>query len=120
MPLEKLEEGLRETRTAWVNIARGFEDLFPWAEILDCVVCLSLQLFPLIYPHANLELPSPLTTILLESSPPQLPISNPPNDLHECFFFNSLVVGLPYSSIFWQFWLFFIFKLFVVLLLAVQ
>ena len=32
----------------------------------------------------------------------------------ECFFFNSLVVGLPYSLIFWQFWLFFAFK-FVVL-----
>ena len=31
--------------------------------------------------------------------------------LDECFFFISLVVGLPYSSIFCQFWLFFVFKL---------
>ena len=38
----------------------------------------------------------------------------------EWFFFNSLVVGLPYSSIFWQFWLFFVFKFVVVLLLVVQ
>ena len=29
----------------------------------------------------------------------------------ECFFFISLVVGLPYSSIFCRFWLFFVFKL---------
>ena len=34
-----------------------------------------------------------------------LPVSTPPTILNEYFFFNSLVVGLPYSSIFWQFWL---------------
>ena len=43
------------------------------------------------------------------STLPQLPISTPPTSMNECFFFNSLVVGLPYSSIFWQFWLFFCF-----------
>ena len=37
-----------------------------------------------------------------------------------CFFFNSLVVRLPGSSIFWQFWLFFVLKFVVVLLLVVQ
>ena len=42
-----------------------------------------------------------------ESSPPGLPISAPPTSLGECFFFNSLVVGYPYSSIYWQFWVFF-------------
>ena len=26
--------------------------------------------------------------------------------LGECFFFKSLVVGLPYSLVFWKFWLF--------------
>ena len=38
----------------------------------------------------------------LRASPlyPQLPISAPPPCLDECFFFNSLVVGLPYSLIF--------------------
>ena len=41
----------------------------------------------------------------------QLPISAPPTSLDECFFFNSLVVGLPYSLIFCQFLLFFVFKL---------
>ena len=40
-----------------------------------------------------------------------LPVSTPPNGLDECFFFISLVVRLPYSSIFYQFWLFFVFKL---------
>ena len=53
------------------------------------------------------------------SFPPQLLISTPPTSLDECFFFNFLVVGLPYSSIFWQFWLFFIFKLVAILLLVV-
>ena len=48
-----------------------------------------------------------------------LPISAPPTSLDECFFFNSLVVRLPYSSIFWQFWLFCVSK-FLVLLLVVQ
>ena len=46
-------------------------------------------------------------------SPPLLSI--PPISLDECFFFNSLVVRLPYSSIFCQFWLFFVFKFVVVL-----
>ena len=54
-----------------------------------------------------------------ESSLPQLPISTPPTSLDECFFFNSLVVRLPCSSIFCQFWLFFVFKFVVVLLLVV-
>ena len=49
-----------------------------------------------------------------------LPISAPPTNLDECFFFNSLVVQFPYSLIFWQFWLVFVFKLFVILLLVVQ
>ena len=49
----------------------------------------------------------------------QLPVPTPPTSLDECFF-NSLVVGLPYSLIFWQFWLFFVFKFVVVFLLVVQ
>ena len=36
-----------------------------------------------------------------ESSLPQLPVSTLPTSLDECFFFNYLVVRLPYSSIFW-------------------
>ena len=46
-----------------------------------------------------------------ESSLLPLPISDPPTSLDEYFFFVSLVVGLPYSSIFCQFWLFFVLKL---------
>ena len=55
-----------------------------------------------------------------ESSLPRLPVLSPPTDLDECFFFNSLVVRLPYSSVFWQLWLFFVFKFVVVLLFVVQ
>ena len=46
-----------------------------------------------------------------ESSPPPLPVSSPPTGLDECFFFNSLVVRLTYSLIFWQFWLVLLLKL---------
>ena len=52
------------------------------------------------------------------SSLPQLPLSTPSNSLYECFLFNSLVVGLPFSSVFWQF-LFFVFQLVAILLLVV-
>ena len=37
-----------------------------------------------------------------------VPVSTPPTGLDECFFFNSLVVGLPYHLIFCWFWLFFL------------
>ena len=46
-----------------------------------------------------------------ESSPLRLPVSAPSTSLDECFFFISLVVGLPRSWIFCQFWFFFVFKL---------
>ena len=48
-----------------------------------------------------------------------LPIFVPPTSLGECFFFNSLVVGLQYSSIFCQSGDFFVFK-FVVVFSVVQ
>ena len=47
---------------------------------------------------------------------PWIPISTPPTGLGEYLFFNSVVVRLPHSSIFWQFWLLFVFKFVVVLL----
>ena len=46
-----------------------------------------------------------------KSFPPRLPVSTPPTGVDECFFFISLVDGLPCSSIFCQFWFFFVFKL---------
>ena len=49
----------------------------------------------------------------------QLPISAPPTSLNECFLYNSLVVRLQHSLIFWQFLLYFVFNCFVVLLLVV-
>ena len=53
----------------------------------------------------------PLADVLLQLLSAQLPDSVPPTSLDECLFFISLVVGLPYSSIFCQFQLFFVFKL---------
>ena len=61
-------------------------------------------------PQSTNSLGPPATTPLQVLSAP-LPISAPPTGLDECFFFISLVVGLPCSSIFCQFWLFFVFKL---------
>ena len=52
------------------------------------------------------------------SSQPWLPVSASPTCLDESFFFNSLVVKLPHSLIFWQFWSFFVLKLVVVLLVV--
>ena len=97
--------------------ARGFEDLSPLAGTLGCSVCLTPQLFLPVYAHANVGPPSPLATALLTWVLQLLPCQDGP--LHPgcpslpllpvwMNVFNSLVVGLPYSSIFWQFWLFFV------------
>ena len=67
-------------------------------------------------PHVNVGalmpiLPPPLhTTPHLLAFPPYLHVSTPPPHLDECGFFKSLVVGLPYSSIFWQFWMLFVLR----------
>ena len=95
---------------------RGFEALFLHTGTLGCAACLVPQLFLLVYPHTNVGPPSPPATALLRVLSTQLPFSTPPTSLDECFFFNSLVVGLPYSSIFCEFWLFCVFKFVVVLL----
>ena len=95
--------------------ARSFESLFPLTETLSCMVCLTPQLFHLIYLHTNVGLPTTPATALLR----WWVLSATPTGLDECFFFNSMVVGLPYRSIFWQFWLFFVFKFVVFFLLVV-
>ena len=56
-------------------------------------------------PHSASLGPATETRVL--SAP--VPVSAPPTSLDECFFFNSLSVGLPCSSIFCQFWLLFCF-----------
>ena len=92
-----------------------FEALFPHAGTLGFAVChLVHQLLPR-QPAAALPTllhnPPPLWVRqpppCHKSSLPRLPISAPPTSLDECFFFISVVVELPYSSIFCQFWLFF-------------
>ena len=85
------------------------------------MVCLVPQRFLPVCPHLNVGPPhlpdATLPALVLQlpplrvSSPPWLPISTPPAGPDECFFFISLVVGLPCSSIFCQFWLFCVFKL---------
>ena len=95
-----------------------FEALFPCAGTLGCVVChLVHQLLPrppaAVLPTATQSatlLGLPAATLLRVLST-WLPVSAPPTGLDECFFFISLVIGLPYSLIFCQFWLFFVFKL---------
>ena len=116
--------------------ARRFEALFPRAGTLGCAVyllpscssqfiCMHMWDRPVCQyppcctspPTATLPcVPSTLAAHLC----PLLPVSAPPTSLKECFFFNSLVVWLPYSSILWQLWLFFVLKFAVVLLLVVQ
>ena len=86
----------------------GFEVLLPSTGILGCVVCITPQLFLLAYLHTNVGLPALAATALLGRPAAMLPVSTPPTSLDECFFFNSLVVRLSYSSIFWQFWLLFV------------
>ena len=99
---------------------RGFEALFPCTGTLDCVVCPAPQLFLPVYLYWNVELPCPQAAALPRVLYTRLPVSAPPMGLDECFFFNSLVVGLPYSLILCQFWLFFVFKFVVFLLLLVS
>ena len=116
-----------DTSTPTDVLSQRFEALFPHVGALDCMVCLAPQLVLPVYPHMNEGPPAPpaATSLglpaaaLLRVLSAWLPISAPPTGLDECFFFNSLVVRLPYSSIFCQFWLFFVFKFVVVLLLVV-
>ena len=106
---------------------RGFEALFSSAGALGCVVCLAPQLFLPIYLHSNVGPLAPPAAISPGASSATLPgvlsvklsVCAPPTGLDECVFFNSLVVGLPYSSIVCQLWLGFVFKFVVVLLLVV-
>ena len=106
-----------------------FEALFPRAGALGCVVCFTHPPFLPVCLCMNVE-PQGLLAAALpalfhnlpfcwvcqpppchESFPSRLPVSAPPTSLDECFFFISLVVGLPYSLTFCQFSLFFIFIL---------
>ena len=106
-----------------------FEALYPHAGALGCVVCFAPPPFLWVYLCVNVGpwgllaavLPAPFhsppppwvhqVSPCSESSPPRVPVSAPPTGLDECFFFISLVVGLPYSSILCHFWLFFVFKM---------
>ena len=69
-------------------------------------------------PHVNMgpSIPSPplCATLCLLASSPYLHVSAPPILLEECSFFKSLVVRLPYSSIFWQFWVLFVWYVVVI------
>ncbi|KAF6125267.1 hypothetical protein HJG60_009786 [Phyllostomus discolor] len=66
----------------------------------------------------HIAYPGPPVTTLPRVLSAWLLVSTPLSGLAECVFFNSLVVGLPYSSIFCQFWLFFVFKFVAILLLV--
>ena len=101
-----------------------FEVLFPRSGALGCVVCLAPPPFLPVYLCVNMgpqvllaaALPAPFHNPpnrwvcqplpCCESALPRLPVSALPISLDECFFFNSLVVGLPCGSIFCQLWCF--------------
>ena len=97
-----------------------FEALLHHTGALGCTVCCWVCQ-PTLWGLLAAAWPAPLHNPLphwvcqlppgCKSSLPQLPVSAPPTGLDEYFFFISLVVRLPYSSIFCQFWLFFVFKL---------
>ena len=93
-----------------------FPALEPWvAQSVLLPSCTSWFICPRMWVWHHL-LHQPLLHWVLQPQPccessAQLPVSAPPTGLDECVLFNSLVVGLPYSSIFCQFWLFFVFKL---------
>ena len=99
---------------------RGFEALFPCDRTQGCgsvllPSCSSQFICTQMWDHL-VHQPPPFH----ESSLPWLPVSAPPTSFNEYFFFNSLVVRLPCSLIFWHFWLFFVFKFVVVLLVVVR
>ena len=89
-----------------------FEALFPGGGALGCAVCFPPLPFLPVYLCANVgQQGLPATTLLgppAAALPPAAHL-HPSYLLDECFFFISLAVGLPYSSIFCQFWLFFCF-----------
>ena len=99
-----------------------FEAVFPRTGALGCAVCFAPPLFLLVYLCVNVRpqgllavaLPVPFIpqstmslglAALLRVPSPWLLVSAPPTGLDECFFFISLVVGLPCCLIFCQFWL---------------
>ena len=87
-----------------------FEALFLCTGTLGCTVCLPLQFF-LVYLQANAGLPRLPAAALPHVLSAPAARARPSYSQDKCFFFNPLVVGLPYSLIFWQFWLFVVFFL---------
>ena len=121
----RLGVSLAATSTPTGVFNQRFEALFPPAGTLGFTVCFAPLPFLPVYLCANVGPRGLLAVALPALFVPQsaslwvrlhcheshLPISAPPTSMDECFFFISLVVRLPYSSIFCQFWLFFVFKL---------
>ena len=97
----------------------GLRLYFPHAGALGCAVCFAPHLFLPVYLLENVGPPDLPTTASLGPPGVALPqvlsvwlrVSTLPPVMDECFFFNYLVVGLPYSLIFYQLWLFFVYKL---------
>ena len=80
-------------------------ELFVLSPVPPAAALLASCSFAYPAPQAATLLGPPAVTLLRVLSA-GLPISAPPTGLDECFFFISLVVRLPYSSIFCQCWLF--------------
>ena len=100
-----------------------FPALEPWVvqsvSLLSCSSWLISRKYGTAH-FASHHPPCPPASDLLRVLSAWLSVSAPPTGLCECFFFNPLVVRLPYNSIFLSVRLFFVFKFIVVLLWVVQ
>ena len=117
-------EFLPPMQSPQVFSVRGFEGFFSqcWNPGLHGLS--HSQFFLLVYLHKNVGPPLSISWCLASPIPPatallcilSTPAAHlaPPTGLNKCVF-NSFIVRLPYSSIFWQLWLFFVFKFVVVL-----
>ena len=95
-------------RPPLVFTTRSYSNLCSWQwnpglgnVVLDLDPLLVRNLSELYTQHMGVGLPSLCLHVSCLSMYPGF--SAPPTSLDECDFSNSLVVGLPYSSIFWQF-----------------
>ena len=79
------------TLESWVAWSVSLPSCSSWIICTQVWDCLTLQLPPCL----------PCLPPCCTSSPPWLPIAVPSTNLDGCFFFNSLVVRLPFSIIFW-------------------
>ena len=105
---------IKAMRTLFIKPLQGYGNTaclsYPdtWVRKPDCLHLsymrsVSLPSYSSLLSHMRMwdcSICQPLSCCMFWSWPPWLPVSTPPASLDECFFFNSLIVRLPYSSMF--------------------